>query len=193
MFETLPPSTDDKADDGCSFMIKCGIPTLGDLLTRYIEQARCRNRPDADTHLVVDAPIGFAFHYLATLDQGNYHVIVVTSNTCPEYWEDLWAFAPAILLVGSDLLREVSDAVWRAAKGERYRLTPASTTQLTPLERLILQRIARGWRNYRIAQDLGLEPKTVQNNLTNVYAKLQLAGRVEAALYYWGCHDLLDH
>jgi DNA-binding NarL/FixJ family response regulator len=52
--------------------------------------------------------------------------------------------------------------------------------ELTAREREILERLARGRRTSEIATDLFLSPKTVANNLTTIFAKLQVSGRAEA-------------
>lgn len=54
--------------------------------------------------------------------------------------------------------------------------------QLTEREREILDLIARGRSNQQIAETLYLSPKTVRNNVSTIFAKLQVAGRTEAAL-----------
>jgi DNA-binding NarL/FixJ family response regulator len=52
--------------------------------------------------------------------------------------------------------------------------------ELTERERAVLERLARGRRTSDIAAELFLSPKTVANNLTSIFAKLQVAGRAEA-------------
>ncbi len=52
--------------------------------------------------------------------------------------------------------------------------------QLTPREREILDLLAAGRSNAQIAQALFLSPKTVRNNTSNIFAKLQVADRAEA-------------
>jgi DNA-binding NarL/FixJ family response regulator len=56
----------------------------------------------------------------------------------------------------------------------------------------VLHVLARGWCNQRIAAHLCLQEKTVRNTLSNIYEKLDLQDRMEAALYYWGRQDLLE-
>jgi pimeloyl-ACP methyl ester carboxylesterase/DNA-binding CsgD family transcriptional regulator len=51
---------------------------------------------------------------------------------------------------------------------------------LTPREAQILERIARGYDNTRIAGDLGVSEKTVRNNVTRIFDKLGVATRAEA-------------
>ncbi|MBN6057079.1 response regulator transcription factor, partial [Nonomuraea sp. RK-328] len=52
--------------------------------------------------------------------------------------------------------------------------------QLTPREREILSLIAAGRSNPQIASALFLSPKTVRNNVSNIFAKLHVADRTEA-------------
>ncbi len=61
----------------------------------------------------------------------------------------------------------------------------ASTTavpfpSLTDREREVLDLVARGLTNAAIAQRLFLSDKTVRNHVSNVFAKLHVAGRAEA-------------
>jgi DNA-binding NarL/FixJ family response regulator len=46
----------------------------------------------------------------------------------------------------------------------------------------VLERIAEGASNARIARDLGLSVKTVQNYVSRILDKLQVADRTQAAL-----------
>ncbi|WP_369688428.1 response regulator [Actinomadura macra] len=57
---------------------------------------------------------------------------------------------------------------------------PVPFPQLTGREREVLELIALGLGNAQIAERLGLSPKTVRNNASTVFAKLQVAGRAEA-------------
>jgi DNA-binding NarL/FixJ family response regulator len=52
--------------------------------------------------------------------------------------------------------------------------------ELTPREREILDRIARGQSNGGIAAELGLSPKTVGNHVSAIFAKLRVVSRAEA-------------
>ena len=57
---------------------------------------------------------------------------------------------------------------------------PEIFPSLTEREREILELIARGLPNPRIAQQLGISPKTVGNHVSVIFAKLQVADRAEA-------------
>ena len=54
--------------------------------------------------------------------------------------------------------------------------------ELTEREREVLELLSRGRRTHEIASELYLSPKTVANNLTSIFAKLQVAGRAEAII-----------
>ena len=54
---------------------------------------------------------------------------------------------------------------------------------LTEREREVLERIAEGASNAQIARALGLSVKTVQNYVSRILDKLQLADRTQAALH----------
>ncbi|HET9649399.1 MAG TPA: response regulator transcription factor [Microlunatus sp.] len=63
-----------------------------------------------------------------------------------------------------------------AAPGQASQPFP----DLTERERAILSLLAEGHRTAAIADRLSLSPKTVSNQLTNVFAKLQVTNRSEA-------------
>lgn len=59
--------------------------------------------------------------------------------------------------------------------------TPASVfPELTGREREILDLIAAGHNNPMIARRLDISPKTVRNNVSNIFSKLHVADRAEA-------------
>jgi len=53
---------------------------------------------------------------------------------------------------------------------------------LTGREREVLALLAAGFSNAAIAERLVLSPKTVRNNLSNIFSKLQVADRAEAII-----------
>jgi PAS domain S-box-containing protein len=55
--------------------------------------------------------------------------------------------------------------------------------QLTRRERQVLERLADGWDNAQIANDLGLAEQTIRNYVTNVYEKLGVHSRAEAVVW----------
>jgi DNA-binding NarL/FixJ family response regulator len=59
--------------------------------------------------------------------------------------------------------------------------TPAEQLGLTPREAEVLALVAAGRSNRQIAQALFISPKTVGVHVSNILAKMGVAGRVEAA------------
>jgi len=59
---------------------------------------------------------------------------------------------------------------------------PQAFPTLTEREREILTLIAQGYTNTAIAERLVLSPKTVRNHVSNIFGKLQVAGRAEAII-----------
>jgi DNA-binding NarL/FixJ family response regulator len=109
------------------------------------------------------------------------------------------AGARGYVLKGADP-SEILKVVRAVAEGEAYfgaeiarRLTdffsaprPASPAEpfpeLTAREREVLDLIAQGHNNARIARLLFVSPKTVRNHISNIFTKLQIADRTQAIL-----------
>ncbi len=76
---------------------------------------------------------------------------------------------------------------WQAlAAAQRARLAPGPTTPLRPTERRIAGLVAAGQSNPEIAATLYISVKTVEANLTRIYRKLGLRGRVDLARQTFG-------
>ncbi|HXQ38642.1 MAG TPA: helix-turn-helix transcriptional regulator [Anaerolineales bacterium] len=56
-------------------------------------------------------------------------------------------------------------------------------SQLTEQERAVLALLAIGQRNARIADELCISIRTVENHLYHIFQKLGVSSRIEAALY----------
>ena len=56
-------------------------------------------------------------------------------------------------------------------------------SQLTEQERAVLVLLALGQRNARIADELCISIRTVENHLYHIFQKLGVSSRIEAALY----------
>ena len=106
--------------------------------------------------------------------------------------------------VGSKTLAEILRTV---ASGESYlspllsarllstltSLTPAATgpiSALTGREHEILERVAAGLSNKRVALELKLQEKTVKHHMTRILSKLNVQNRTEAAMLL---RDAKDH
>jgi two-component system, NarL family, response regulator DegU len=68
----------------------------------------------------------------------------------------------------------------------------AKEAGLTEREIVILRAVARGLSNEAIAKELWVAEQTVKFHLTNIYRKLGVANRTEAARYAFD-HQLVDH
>lgn len=157
--------------------------------------------------LIVDNPPGFALArlealaaqrlllrrgHLAQEELRPHATVVVTYNLCVEHWEDLWELGPDVLLVGPADGAEIAVALEHAAQGKIYRVTPRRESVLSRTERLVLHWVARGLCDKQIATLISLHDKTVANRLCEIYSKLNLENRTQAALYYWGLWDVLQ-
>ncbi len=60
----------------------------------------------------------------------------------------------------------------------------AGLLQLSGREREVLEHVARGWSNQRIAQHLFISPITVRNHVSHILTKLQLTDRREVMVRY---------
>ncbi len=111
----------------------------------------------------------------------------------------LRAGARGYLLKGAEQ-DDIADAIRAVARGQaifgpgiasrmldHFANPPAAAAvelfpELTPREREILELLAAGRRTAEIAGTLHLSPKTVSNNLTNIFAKLEVADRTAAVI-----------
>lgn len=73
------------------------------------------------------------------------------------------------------------------ARARRQRLEA-----LTPREREIMALVAKGSSNRRIAEQLGIEEKTVKHHMTRILAKLKAANRTEAAMQFRDFEDAME-
>lgn len=130
------------------------------------------------------------------------HVLMLTvSEDGDDLMETLRAGASGYLLKNIDTAALV-DAISRAAQGEsvvspemtnrlvegaRNRRKPQigslEAARLSPREREILACLARGESNKEIARDLELAENTVKIHIQNIFKKLNLSSRVQAAVF----------
>jgi DNA-binding NarL/FixJ family response regulator len=109
------------------------------------------------------------------------------------------AGAQGYLLKGAEQ-EDIADAIRAVSRGqavfgpgiaarllEHFAHPPATVAEdpfpeLTARERDVLELLARGRRTAEIAAALHLSPKTVSNNLTTIFAKLEVADRTAAVI-----------
>jgi DNA-binding CsgD family transcriptional regulator len=75
-------------------------------------------------------------------------------------------------------------ALGRATIGPVEAFGLKEATRLTPREREVLELVARGTANKRIAGMLGMSEHTVKFHLGSVFRKLGVTNRTEAATTY---------
>ncbi len=81
---------------------------------------------------------------------------------------------------GTWLSRTVSDML---VTGRPHIQTKEEAFSLTERERQLLDGIARGWRNGRIADELSLAETTVRHYVSDLYTKLGVDSRSEAIIW----------
>jgi DNA-binding NarL/FixJ family response regulator len=82
------------------------------------------------------------------------------------------------------LLREISrDAIVHARRRSNAGKNARTSCPLTDRELEILQLVAHGYTNGRIARELWVTEQTVKFHLSNTYRKLGVANRTEASRY----------
>ncbi|NYI04761.1 response regulator [Allostreptomyces psammosilenae] len=77
---------------------------------------------------------------------------------------------------GPEVARRIADLLTAPAPGER----PVALPMLTAREREVLNLVARGLDNRRIARELVVAEKTVRNHVGHIFDKLQVTCRAEA-------------
>jgi len=126
-------------------------------------------------------------------------ILIVTMLDDDSLFSAMRAGAHGYLLKGSEgeeTLRAIraaaaGDAIFSPRVAERlihYFANPSVKTttdpfpELTAREREILDLIAHGLTNNAISERLGLSPKTVRNQVSTIFSKMQVANRGEAIL-----------
>ena len=66
---------------------------------------------------------------------------------------------------------------------ERQVRAPADAMDLTAREREVLTLVVEGLANKQIARRLGISEKTVKGHLTNLFQRIGVADRTQAALW----------
>ena len=76
-----------------------------------------------------------------------------------------------------------------AAELVRKWVSPVPPPSLSPRENEVLAGLAKGWSNKRIARQLLITPLTVKRHTYNIFRKLGLKNRTEAAAMACSNHD----
>ena len=94
----------------------------------------------------------------------------------PEVLRAITSVAGGEAIFGPSVARRVLAYLNRPLSAQDERVFP----DLTGREREVLELVAAGLGNAAIAHRLSLSPKTVRNNVSSIFAKLQVADRAEA-------------
>jgi DNA-binding NarL/FixJ family response regulator len=129
--------------------------------------------------------------------------LVLTAHNRDEYLTKVIDAGMPGFLLKSENAERLIELIRRAARGEtlfdqaqlnraaRWREETNKLNQLTPREREILELIKQGLDNNAIAQALNVSVKTAMYHTTNLFRKLQVKHRQEAAL--WAVKYLSDN
>lgn len=80
------------------------------------------------------------------------------------------------------LARQVLGRFHKSDESEQEK-SMGESRRLTPREVTLLQLVKEGLSNKEIARHLGLSDSRVRNQLSDVYQKIQVSGRTQAAMY----------
>ena len=128
-------------------------------------------------------------------------VVILSVSTDPEVVQTVLNHGAAAYVVKSVNPLDLSSALRQALEGTVFSAIglPEKTAQedavkaagLTERETTILKALARGLSNEAIGKELWVAEQTVKFHLTNIYRKLDVKNRTEAARYAYE-HGLID-
>ena len=91
--------------------------------------------------------------------------------------------ADGFSLIYPSVARRVLDEFGRLRGGTAPIDDDQGYSDLTPREREVLKLIASGRANKEIGTELGITERTVKTHISNIFSKLQLTDRTQAALF----------
>lgn len=150
--------------------------------------------------LVMEGMDGIETTRRLTEEMPDVRVIVLTSFLDDEKMYPVIEAGAFSYLLKTSRATEIADAIRAAARGQsvlesqvaskmmnRFRRPPQAASQphedLTDREMEVLKLIALGKSNQEIADDLFIGIKTVKYHLTNLFGKLSVEDRTQAAIY----------
>lgn len=102
-------------------------------------------------------------------------------------------------LARSRSVSELAEALWRITSGEqvfdsvpRAAWRPAPRFELTPREAEVLRRIADGQQTRQMACEMNIAISTLRSHVRNVFAKMGVHSRLEAAAAARGTHQVKE-
>ena len=127
-------------------------------------------------------------------------MIIISAYADPVYVEAAFKHGACGYIVKGIDIADVPAAIRQAIHGTAYHAqglpalreeSAAKAAGLTDREITIIKAVARGYANQRIARDLWVTPQTVKFHLTNLYKKLGVVNRTEAARWAY-THGLFE-
>ena len=122
-------------------------------------------------------------------------ILALSAYDDQEYIRGLLASGAAGYLLKEEIPGTIVEAIRGVARGERgwvsrqvaaqmatWTQKETESTVLTAREMDVLRLVARGLSNRAIGRELGISDRTVQGHLANLFGKLGVATRTEAAL-----------
>ena len=145
-----------------------GIDACRDVLASHPETRVIFLTSFADDELALAAVLAGAQGYvLKTIDSD----LLIRS---------IQAVANGQSLLSPGLIQRALDRI----QSEPAQAGPVRTQSLAPQEERVLALVAKGLTNKEIASELQLSDKTVKNYLSNVFHKLQISRRTQAASFF---------
>jgi NarL family two-component system response regulator LiaR len=128
-------------------------------------------------------------------------VVILSVSTDPELIQNILNRGASAYIVKSVNLQDLPSALRQALEGTVYSAVglperavedeAAKAVGLTERETTILKALARGLSNEAIGKELWVAEQTVKFHLTNIYRKLEVSNRTEAARYAYE-HGLVE-
>lgn len=128
-------------------------------------------------------------------------VVILSVSTDPKLIQSILNRGASAYIVKSVNLQDLPSALRQALEGTVYSAVglpekavedeAAKAIGLTERETTILKALARGLSNEAIGKELWVAEQTVKFHLTNIYRKLEVSNRTEAARYAYE-HGLVE-
>jgi two-component system nitrate/nitrite response regulator NarL len=125
-------------------------------------------------------------------------VVICSMTAVPDEVQEAFRRGAAGYIVKKIVPRDLGAAIRQAVEGTAFHAmglpairgeTVARASGLTPRELEIVKALGRGLTNKAIAKELWITEQTVKFHLNNVFRKLEVSNRAEAARYLLGDYD----
>jgi DNA-binding NarL/FixJ family response regulator len=172
---------------------------LGEASDNYEVQTLCQKLQPEVLILDLNMPGPAVIDTIARLrsNSPNLRIIILTATDDPIYVRTLRKLGINAYMLKEEMPRTLVSVIFevvRAGKNEFQNRAPSRLAQteklappiknpLTTREMGVLQHVVVGKTNYEIGAALGISEKTVEKHLGEIYSKLDVTTRVEAAVW----------